>query len=323
MGCKRSMSPGRTVWIRVWLAVGFFTTIGTARQVTGEVRIWVASGVEWTSSHPDVSVLCSGSRVVVRFLPQKRPFCVADTVRILVPPDLLPTNITLRFAALTVQPSVLQLRLRSRYSGETWRVNLNPPEAGREACYSVPLRHDVGWMGSSRREGKRFRDDVRSIDWLGLYIRRHGSVCEQLYAIEHLEVSGLVATADRDGDGMPDEWEIKHGLNPDDPADESIDEDGDRMSNFAEYRAGTDPCDPFSNFRVQIALTNLAGCGKTIVLRWPSVAGRQYAVWRADAMTGVFERAAGGLQATGWTNAFCDETAGNRERWFYRVGIEE
>ena len=46
---------------------------------------------------------------------------------------------------------------------------------------------------------------------------------------------------DSDGDGMPDSWEITHGLNPDDETDAALDPDGDGLTNFQEYTLGTDP----------------------------------------------------------------------------------
>lgn len=46
---------------------------------------------------------------------------------------------------------------------------------------------------------------------------------------------------DRDGDGLPDEFEQALGLNPDDPADARADADGDGVSNESEYLAGTSP----------------------------------------------------------------------------------
>jgi hypothetical protein len=42
---------------------------------------------------------------------------------------------------------------------------------------------------------------------------------------------------DIDGDGMPDLWEEKYGLNPRDPSDAVRDDDGDGFTNLEEYRA--------------------------------------------------------------------------------------
>ncbi len=49
------------------------------------------------------------------------------------------------------------------------------------------------------------------------------------------------APVDTDNDGMPDEWEVQHGLNPKDPADAALDADRDGYSNLEEYLNGTDP----------------------------------------------------------------------------------
>lgn len=52
---------------------------------------------------------------------------------------------------------------------------------------------------------------------------------------------------DSDGGGIPDKWEIKYGLDPFDPADDTKDSDGDGFSNLEEYKAGTNPLDPKSH----------------------------------------------------------------------------
>jgi hypothetical protein len=48
-------------------------------------------------------------------------------------------------------------------------------------------------------------------------------------------------TRDQDGDGLPDWWEEKYGLNPFDPTDAGLDSDGDGLSNLEEYQVGGDP----------------------------------------------------------------------------------
>jgi len=52
---------------------------------------------------------------------------------------------------------------------------------------------------------------------------------------------------DADGDGMPNDWEKKYGLNPNDPSDASLDKDGDAFTNLEEFDASTDPTDKESH----------------------------------------------------------------------------
>jgi|GEM_PF-5977650 len=48
---------------------------------------------------------------------------------------------------------------------------------------------------------------------------------------------------DSDGDGMPDWWELQHGLNPNNSWDYLGNEDGDGLTNLDEYRLNLDPND--------------------------------------------------------------------------------
>jgi hypothetical protein len=46
------------------------------------------------------------------------------------------------------------------------------------------------------------------------------------------------------GDGIPDDWKVAHGLDPNDPYVAMEDPDNDGLTNLEEYQAGTDPNNP-------------------------------------------------------------------------------
>lgn len=51
----------------------------------------------------------------------------------------------------------------------------------------------------------------------------------------------VTLSGDSDGDGLPDEWEVAHSLDPNDPGDAFEDPDRDGLTILQEYQAGTDP----------------------------------------------------------------------------------
>jgi hypothetical protein len=85
-------------------------------------------------------------------------------------------------------------------------------------------------------------------------------------------VSG--ARADTDGDGMPDEWELRYGLAPDSAADGWIDRDGDGLLNRDEYFAGTDPTQSLAVLRVD----SFRVVDGTVTLQFVALSNRTYSV---------------------------------------------
>ena len=58
------------------------------------------------------------------------------------------------------------------------------------------------------------------------------------------EVAKAEKVLDADGDGLPDEWEKKYGLNVNDASDANADSDNDGFTNLEEFAAKTNPKDP-------------------------------------------------------------------------------
>ena len=85
---------------------------------------------------------------------------------------------------------------------------------------------------------------------------------------------------DSDGDGMPDAWEIAHGLNPSDPSDAARDDDHDGMTNLQEYLAGTDPHDPVS----LLVLKEPVMAAGALKLKFLCIAGRTYSILYKDSL---------------------------------------
>ena len=74
-------------------------------------------------------------------------------------------------------------------------------------------------------------------------VRRLGAVTAALAVAAVLGVSSPALAGgsnDSDHDGMPNRWEVRHGLNPH-KANARGDADGDGLRNLGEFRHGTDP----------------------------------------------------------------------------------
>ena len=138
----------------------------------------------------------------------------------------------------------------------------------------------------------------------------------------HNALSGLfsvLVNPDTNGNGLPDEWEIRYfgslhapnGGPNDDP-------DGDGATNLQEYLAGTNPLDPADVFKI----TSVRILGADVGISFATVAAHRYRVERtADLAGGVWAAVADNLAGTGGILQVNDVNGTGQPQRFYRVRL--
>jgi 1,4-alpha-glucan branching enzyme len=126
-----------------------------------------------------------------------------------------------------------------------------------------------------------------------------------------------ITTSDTDGDGIPDNWEIAYGLNPNDGSDASIDTDGDGLTNLQEFHAGTNPRNPNSVFRISSVVSSAGN----IIIRFPSVSGKVYRIEYSPSLTNGWQTIADNISGTGGTIQIMDHPPANQPLRFYRADV--
>jgi hypothetical protein len=136
---------------------------------------------------------------------------------------------------------------------------------------------------------------------------------------------GLVTLADRSAsslhDGIADAWRLRyfgsvHAI----LAAADADADGDGHANRVEHRTGTHPNDSQSVLR--LLSKRAADAATALVVRWPSVQGKQYVIERAAALYGAAWVPVATLTGSGWDMEFSDPDLSAAPR-FYRVRLAE
>jgi len=123
----------------------------------------------------------------------------------------------------------------------------------------------------------------------------------------------VYAIADSDGDGIPDDWEIANGFDPNSSADALLDSDGDGMKNRDEYIAGTDPHNPLSYLKVD-SITPQGGAS----LNFQAVSNRTYSVLYSDSLPPTWAKLISvPARATNWSATVTDPSG--RPTRYYRL----
>ncbi len=126
-------------------------------------------------------------------------------------------------------------------------------------------------------------------------------------------------SGDTDADGMPDEWENRHGLNPFNPADAGGDLDRDGVSNLAEYLANTDPNDPDSLLHIVSIRQN----SPAVQIEVATAFGKSYVLQRASQLSPAADwiDLGGPFAGTGAIVQRIDSQIDPGTTYFYRIKV--
>ncbi|MBK7998908.1 MAG: right-handed parallel beta-helix repeat-containing protein [Verrucomicrobia bacterium] len=127
----------------------------------------------------------------------------------------------------------------------------------------------------------------------------------------------ILASADSNGDGIPDGWTQRFGLNPTDPSVAAGNPDNDPHTTLDEWIADTDPTDPLSYLRIE-SILNLPPA----TVQFLSSSNRTYTLRHATDVAGPFLPVAGreNIPGTGGTQTFNDPNAAPAS--FYRIEVK-
>jgi hypothetical protein len=129
----------------------------------------------------------------------------------------------------------------------------------------------------------------------------------------------ILASADSNGDGIPDGWTHRYGLNPTDPSVAAGNPDNDPHTTLQEWIADTDPTNALSYFRIE-AISNLP----PVSVRVPSSASRRYTLFASPGLadTNTFVPVPGqtNVAGNGGPLTLTDTNAASAQ--FYRMEVK-
>ena len=218
----------------------------------------------------------------------------------------------------------LQARVPSGSASASFRLVMQSAETGWDELGLVPCAPDGAWHRLVFPYDWSKHDDS---SWLNLYLQiefpdttPRTVYVDALRAVSDHDADGAVDAEDPDddNDGMPDSYEVGHGLSLFDPADAGFDYDGDGASNYEESRMNTAPRDSNSVLRFR---SFGAGEPAQAMMGWEGRSGITYQVQWNGSLTGEWVDV--GSPVFSATNRMCFLTndCGAADRHFYRLRV--
>jgi hypothetical protein len=223
------------------------------------------------------------------------------------------TNVTQMFVRSGLSPDLLDLMT----AGQSHLSILQSSASEANLFNNAPARTVRGYLrfGGSGFSGATFNASANDSDALVLdtVAMRNQAQTQQVELQSNGTMNfalgfetGAALTFDTDGDGLPDWWETKYEIDPNNPNGingANVDLDGDGKTNLQEYILGTNPKVPDSaNAALKIVRTS----STTVKLSFGSIRDRIYRVSYSSAPAGPWLPAGADIFGTGSTIDYID-----------------
>ncbi len=172
-------------------------------------------------------------------LAQDSSICIAQFPTGSTPSSIVTQTLGSHAATLVTCPAIVSLT-----GGEQFRALWSDAQAASTTVKAIRFSSDLKFQGiagtppgwpASGADAAVLTYNPSANEFFSVYAYGTGGA-SRVYAIRE---KGL--TADDDNDGLPNDWEIQHGLNPFRAVLSADDADGDGLSDYNEFMLGTNP----------------------------------------------------------------------------------